>query len=111
MPTVISIEDLRRNPTVVLFEGGDEVTASIFVTENVRGEGPTLHVHPYPEIFLVEAGTATFTVAGEEITVTEGHFVIVPAETPHGYRSAADETLRVVSFQPSGTVKQTFLES
>ena len=110
MATVIPIEELRRDPTVVVFEGGDDVAASVFVTENVRGEGPPVHVHPYPEVFIVETGTATFTVGDEELIVPGGHIVVVPSETPHGYKGAGDETLRVVSFHPSGTVQETSVE-
>ena len=39
MTTVIPIEDLRRSPAA-----------------------PSLHFHPYPEVFLVEAGVGSFTV-------------------------------------------------
>ena len=62
MATVIPIESLRRSPSAVLFEGGDDVALSVFVTEFERGQGPSLHVHPYPELFLVETGTGAFTV-------------------------------------------------
>ncbi len=109
MSTVINIEDIRRNPTVVLYEGRDEIPASIFVTENVRGEGPPLHVHPYPEVFLVERGTAAFTIDDDEVAVGAGHIVVVPADTRHGYVNAGEERLRVVSFHPSGTVRQTYV--
>ena len=41
-----------------LFQGGNEVAISIFVTEFERGQGPSLHLHPpYPEVFLVQTGT------------------------------------------------------
>jgi quercetin dioxygenase-like cupin family protein len=109
MATVTPIEDLRRSATAALFEGGDAIPVSIFVTEYPRGRGPDLHVHPYPEVFVVEAGTARFTVAGEELVVAAGHVVTVPAETPHGFKGAGDDTLRVVSVHPSGTVQQTDL--
>ena len=109
MVGVIPIEELRRSPTAALFEGGDSVPVSIFVTRYERDRGPDLHVHPYPEVFVVEAGTATFTVGGEELTVAAGHIVTVPAETPHGFKGAGDEPLRVVSVHPSGTVQQTDL--
>jgi hypothetical protein len=58
MATVIPIERLRRSPSAVLFEGGRDVAVSVFVTEFERGHGPSLHVHPYPEVFLVAVGTA-----------------------------------------------------
>jgi hypothetical protein len=48
MPVVIPIESLRRSPSAVLFEGGDDVELSFFVTEFARGQGPSLHLHPCP---------------------------------------------------------------
>jgi mannose-6-phosphate isomerase-like protein (cupin superfamily) len=106
---VIPVESLRRSPTVALFQGREDVALSIFVTEYPRGQGPQLHLHPYPEAFVVQAGTAAFTVGDEELTVTGGHIVLVPAATPHAFRGAGDDTLRVVSVHPSGTVEQTDL--
>jgi quercetin dioxygenase-like cupin family protein len=107
--TVIAIDDLRRSPTAALFEGGDEVATSIFVTEYQRGRGPDLHLHPYPEVFVVLDGTARYTAGDEEFEVTGGHVVVVPADTPHGFKGAGDGTLRVVSVHPSPMVQQTDL--
>jgi mannose-6-phosphate isomerase-like protein (cupin superfamily) len=108
VPRVIPLDDLRRSATAALFQGGD-VPLSIFVTEYPRGQGPALHLHPYPEVFVVQEGTAAFTVAEEEVVVPAGNVVVVPADTPHGFRSAGDGRLRVVSVHPSGTVRQTDL--
>ena len=107
MGTVIPIEELRRTPTAALFEGGDEAAISIFVTEFERG--PALHLHPYPEVFVVQSGTAAFTVGDEELTVTGGHFVVAPAQTPHRFIGTGDDTLRVIGIHPSGAVRQTDL--
>ena len=60
-------------------------------------------------MFVVQTGTATFTVGDDELVVTGGHIVVVPAQTPHGFEGAGDDTLRVVSVHPSGTVEQTDL--
>ena len=109
MATIIPLEALRRSPTAALFQGRDELPVSIFVTQYERGQGPGLHLHPYPEVFVVQTGTAAFTAGDEELTVTGGHVVIVPAETPHRFRGAGDDTLRVVSVHPSPTVQQTDL--
>ena len=109
MASVVPIESLRRSPTAALFEGGDEIPASIFVTEYRRGQGPDLHLHPYAEAFVVLAGTARFTAGDEELTVEAGHIVTVPAQTPHGFKGAGDDTLRVVSVHPSPKVEQTDL--
>ena len=107
MATVISIADLRRSPTAALFEGRDDVAVSIFVTEYAQGQGPDLHLHPYPEVFVVQTGTARFTARDEELVVEAGHIVLVPEHTPHGFKGAGDATLRVVSVHPSPTVQQT----
>ena len=54
MATVIPIEQLRRSATAALFEGGDDLAISVFVTEYERGQGPSPHLHPYPEVFVVQ---------------------------------------------------------
>ena len=108
MATVIPLADLRFSPTAALFEGG-ELGVCVFVTRYERGRGPQLHVHPYPEIFVVETGTARFTAGTEELVVEARHIVVVPADTPHGFANPADDVLRVVSVHPSGEVVQTDL--
>jgi quercetin dioxygenase-like cupin family protein len=108
--SVTPIDSIRRSPTVALFEGRDEIPVSMFITEYSRGRGPDLHYHPYAEAFVVEAGTATFTVGDDdEVVVEAGNVVVVPPETVHGFKCAGDETLRVVSVHPSPTVQQTDL--
>jgi quercetin dioxygenase-like cupin family protein len=109
MATVVPFDELRFSPTATLFEGGDDVAVSIFVTEYERGQGVGLHVHPYPEAFVVMTGTATFAVGDDRLEVPQGNFVVVPPETPHGFEGAGDDTLRVVSVHPSPAVEQTFL--
>jgi quercetin dioxygenase-like cupin family protein len=104
---VRSAEDFRSSPAAVLFEGRDAgVELSLFVTTFAPGRGPDLHVHPYPELFLVEEGTARFTVDGEHGLVESGHLVVAPAAAPHRFENAGPGTLRVVSVHPSGKVVQ-----
>ena len=43
--------------------GGAEV--SFFISETPPGKGPSLHAHPYAEIFVVQEGELTFTVGGD----------------------------------------------
>ena len=109
MPTVVALEELRKSPTACLFEGGDEIPISSFITEHPRGKGAALHFHPYPEAFVVLSGTAVFTVGDDEVTVEGGNVVVVPAETPHGFECASDDRLRIVSVHPRPAVKQTWL--
>jgi quercetin dioxygenase-like cupin family protein len=109
MASVTPIAQLRRSPTAALFEGREDIPVSIFVTEYRRGQGPDLHLHPYAEAFVVETGIATFTAGDEQLTVEGGNVVVVPPDTPHGFKCAGDDVLRVVSVHPSPTVQQTNL--
>jgi quercetin dioxygenase-like cupin family protein len=109
MATVTPLEDLRHSATAALFQGGEDIDVSIFVTTYERGQGPKRHLHPYPEVFVVQTGTAAFAVGGDEVIVEEGHIVIVPEQTPHSFKGAGDDVLRVVSVHPSGAVAQTDL--
>ena len=112
MTVVLPLSDLRTSPAACLFEGGRRagVEISMYVTTFGPGEGPSPHLHPYPEVFLVEEGEATFTVAGDPLVVGAGHVVVVPAHTAHGFRNSGGGTLRLVSIHPSGTVLQTRVE-
>lgn len=107
--TVTAIDDLRRSAPAALFEGREQIGVSVFVTAYDRGQGPDLHLHPYPEVFVVEEGTAVFTVGEGEVTVEGGNIVVVPEQTQHGFKCAGDDKLRVVSVHPNPVVEQTNL--
>lgn len=107
--SVRSIESLRLSERAARFEGGEEIDASVFVVNYSEGDAVGIHVHPYPELFVVRSGTATFTVDGEEQVVEAGHVVVVPAETPHQFANRSSEPLEILSFHPSPEVLQTFL--
>ncbi|MFC7374878.1 MULTISPECIES: cupin domain-containing protein [unclassified Brachybacterium] len=71
------------------FEGRDHgASISIIVERDLgRGLGPRLHRHPYDETFLVQAGSAVFTVADRQVTVSAGQLLVAPANTPHRFES------------------------
>src|SRR4051794_41266714 len=80
--SVTPIEELRRSATAALFQGGDEIPVSIFVTDYPeRGQGPDLHYHPYAEAFVVQSGVATFTAGDERLDVAAGPGRGLPAPT------------------------------
>lgn len=62
------------------------ITLIRYVTD-VVGEGPTLHVHPYDEIFTITEGKARFTVGDQTIDAEAGDVVFGPANIPHGYQN------------------------
>ena len=72
-----------------LFQGktlGTDLTLIRYVTDEV-GAGPTLHVHPYDEIFTIQEGHARFTVGDKTIDAGPGDIVFGPANIPHSYQN------------------------
>lgn len=55
-----------------------------------EGVGPRLHRHPYAETFVIRRGSAVFTVGTEEVVGRAGQVLVVPADTPHRFRTGPD---------------------
>jgi mannose-6-phosphate isomerase-like protein (cupin superfamily) len=107
----IPFSDLQTNSTAYRFEGRNYgATASFFLVHTEPGKGAALHTHPYEEIFIVQEGVVTFVVGTETLTVTGGHVVIVPPETPHKFTNTGTTPLRQLSIHPSKEIIQTWLE-
>ena len=90
-PAKVSASEWLREGTALrgLLEGKNlntDITLIRYVTE-VVGEGPTLHVHPYDEIFTITEGRARFTVGDRIIDAEAGDIVLGPANIPHGYQN------------------------
>jgi quercetin dioxygenase-like cupin family protein len=104
---MIEISDLPGN-LVGRFEGREHGSSlSFFIGTFDAGTGPGLHLHPYDETFIVEAGSATFTVDGETFELGAGQIAVVPANTPHKFVSG--KGFRLISVNPSDHMIQTDL--
>jgi mannose-6-phosphate isomerase-like protein (cupin superfamily) len=109
--TSYDLDDLRFSPTAALFEGRARagIEISIFVVRTPPGRAVELHVHPYSETFLLLEGRGRWT-AGDVVTELEPErILVVPPETPHGFRNIGESPLLVVSVHESGKLEQTFL--
>lgn len=105
------LDDMKFSPTAALFEGRARagIDISIFVVRTPPGRAVELHVHPYSETFLLLEGRGRWT-AGDLVTELEPEqILVVPPETPHGFRNIGDRPLLVVSVHASGKLEQTFL--
>ena len=105
------LSDLELSPTAALFEGKARagIDISIFVVRTPPGRAVEMHVHPYSETFVLLAGRGRWT-AGEEVReLAADQMIVVPADTPHGFRNVGEEPLLVVSVHESGVLQQTFL--
>jgi quercetin dioxygenase-like cupin family protein len=107
----LKIADLPGSARARRFEGKDhDATASFFVNTHAPGEGPSLHRHPYEEIFILLDGQATFRRGDDKIDAQAGEIVIVPPNTPHGFTNTSDERLLFVSIHPAPEMQQENLE-
>ena len=74
------------------------------------GSGPKLHRHPYAEVFLVQEGSATFTVGEETIDVTGGQIVVAPAGVPHKFINSGAVALRQIDIHTNDRFLTEWLE-
>jgi len=96
---MIEVSDLPGN-LIGRFEGREHGSSvSFFIGTFPTGTGPALHRHPYDETFIVEAGSATFTIEDETLELRAGQIAVVPAGAPHKFVSG--EGFRLISINPS----------
>lgn len=112
MALVIDAKDLPGNETSRQYEGllHGNTNVAFFVSDTRPGKGPSLHLHPYAEIFIVLDGQLTFTVGEETIEAKGGQIVVVPPETPHKFRNSGSDTARHVDIHTNGQMVTTWLE-
>ena len=108
---VFDLDELKVSATASLFEGLPRagVGISVFVTRTPPGASVELHVHPYPETFVLLEGSGRWTAGDQVVELRANQILVVPPETPHGFRNTGDQPLLVVSIHESGTLETTFL--
>jgi quercetin dioxygenase-like cupin family protein len=109
---VIPLDDLPPTTFSREFVGADHggTEACLIFVEAPPGGGPSLHRHPYDEIFVVQEGEATFTADGTERVVRGGEMVVVPAGVAHAFVNTGDGPLRQVDIHLSARFSTEWLE-
>ena len=113
-PVVLRRKDWASHDTLWKgrFEGkdiGTETTVLFYATEEV-GRGPTWHVHPYDEIFIMRQGRALFTIGDEKIEAEAGDILLGPANIPHKYHNLGPGVLESTDIHLSDEWIQTDLD-
>ena len=96
---VIPFDELDHGSEAHDFVGEEHggVPFSVILVHTKPGGGPAVHRHPYAEVFIVEAGEATFQLGDERAVVSEGHVVVCPSDVPHGFTNSGAGELRLVA--------------
>ena len=101
--TVVAQSELPAGAFSRELEGGPlGVAASVIFVDAAPGEGPSLHLHPYPELFFVLEGEATFTDGTHEYAVAAGSLVIVAPQQPHAFVNSGPARLRQIDVHLNG---------
>ena len=95
---VLDREALPRDGYTREFQGIDhqDTEISFIWVDMPAGKRVRLHKHPYKEIFIIQEGSALFTVGTESLEAHAGQVIMVPAETPHMFKSLGPGQLRQV---------------
>jgi mannose-6-phosphate isomerase-like protein (cupin superfamily) len=103
-PAIIPFDELEPTRHSHEFVGEDhgDVPFSVILVHSEPGVGPKLHRHPYPEVFIVESGEATFQLGDETVVVAGGHVVVGPPGVPHGFVNSGAGELRLTAIHGAG---------
>ena len=108
--SVVPLEALAATATARELVGADHgAGVCLIFVDAPPGHGPSLHRHPYEEVFVVQEGEATFTAGGEERIVRAGEVVIVPAGVPHAFVNSGDGPLRQLDIHVSASFDTEWL--
>ena len=96
--TILHRDDLPYDGNTYEFQGiqYSDTNVSFIWVDMPPGARIRLHKHPYPEIFIIQEGTATFTVDSVTLEARAGQIVIVTAEVPHKFMNLSDGQLKQI---------------
>lgn len=110
--TVINKDDLPYGGFSHEFQGYpyQDINLSFIWVDMPPGEGVRLHKHPYPEIFIIQEGSATYTVGSTTVEAHAGQVILVPAETPHKFVNTGSTQLKQVDIHQNPKYITEWLE-
>jgi mannose-6-phosphate isomerase-like protein (cupin superfamily) len=93
------------------FDGGPyQAGVSFFDVDVGLGEGPPLHLHSYPETWIIKNGQVEFTIDKTKTFGRLGDIIVVPAFTPHKFISCSQNRLQMICIHAASKIEQTNLE-
>ena len=110
--TIVNMNELARSEGTYELEGYLHGSAgvSVILVDMAPGEGPKLHKHSYEEVFIIQEGTATYTIGSTTVEAKAGQIAIVPAGVPHKFINSGTGRLRQVDIHHSPRFITQWLE-
>ena len=111
MASIIPFGELEPTEHSREFVGAEheDVPFSVILVHSRPGVGPKVHRHPYPEVFIVESGQATFQIGDASFVVEGGNVVVSPAGEAHGFVNSGEGELRLTAIHGSGRFSTEWL--
>jgi quercetin dioxygenase-like cupin family protein len=81
---------------------------SLFDEDIPFGMGPPPHRHGWDEAYYVLEGEVDFEIDGQAVTIAEGDFARLPANTIHGFKGATPSGACVLIFAQPGHSSEFF---
>ena len=96
--TVLNRDELPYDGNTYEFVGSQyqDTEISFIWVDMPPGGFVRLHKHPYKEIFIIQEGTASFTVGSTALEAHAGQIIIVPEDTPHKFMNSSDKPLKQI---------------
>ena len=91
-------------------EQHDVPSVSLMLGYLQPGEGPPWHRHHYDEIFVIDEGSAQFTIGEEVVDSSVGQIVIARAGVPHAFVNSGRSILRVTAIHVAPRVAIEWLD-
>jgi mannose-6-phosphate isomerase-like protein (cupin superfamily) len=109
--TVLRQDELPWSAIAREFVGADHggVGICVIFVDAEPGRGPSLHTHPYHELFVLLEGEATLDDGEEERVVRAGDLVVIPPGQPHGFANSGEGRLRQIDIHVSPSFSTEWL--
>ncbi len=110
--TIVNRDTLPHEGDIYDFKGfqHQDTNVSFIWVDMPPGGRVRLHQHPYKEIFIIQEGSATFTVGLDDLEAHAGQIIIVAADTPHKFANTGGQRLRQVDIHVSPKFITRWLE-
>ena len=109
---ILNREELPSDENTFEFEGihHQNTEVSFIWVDMPPGGTIRLHKHPYKEIFIIQEGVSTFTVASATLEAHAGQVIIVPADVPHKFMNLSDRQLKQIDIHVNREFVTEWLE-